>query len=238
MRPALHAEWTKLRTVPGPAWSLAALVAATVGLGALVAGTTDCGRDGCDPVATRLAGVYLGQLAALAIGVVAVSGEYDTMLVRTTLAAEPRRGRVFAAKAVVATTVVLGAALLAVVGSLLATGGVAGSALRPATGTALYLGLVALLGLGLGAVVRHTAAALTTAAAVLYLPLLVTLLVPMSAPAQQRVQRWAPMTAGLAVQSTVDRAVPIGPWTGLGVLAGYAAAGSALGYAALRFRDA
>lgn len=244
MRRAVRAEWTKLRTVPSTAWSLVALVGLTVGLGALAAGT-DCARDGCDPVVLSLSGVYVGQLAAVLIAVLAVSAEYDGMLIRTTLAADPRRGTVLAAKAVVVTALVLGAGGLAVAGSLLAGRGIlpapaGGPTVRAAGGTVLYLGLVALLGVGIAAVVRQTAAAVTTATAVLYLPLLVTLIVPMSEQTQQRVQRLAPMTAGLAVQASSEpgRRVPIGPWAGLGVLAGYATAGTALGYLSIRIRDA
>lgn len=242
MRRAVRAEWTKLRTVPGTAWSLAALVGLTVGPGALAAGT-DCARDGCDPVPLSLSGVYIGQLAAVVIAVLAVSAEYDGMLIRTTLAADPRRGVVLTAKAVVVSALVLGAGGLAVAGSLLVARGIlpAGApTVRAAAGTVLYLGLVALLCVGIAAVVRQTAAAVTTATAVLYLPLLVTLIVPMSDRTQQRIQRLAPMTAGLAVQagSEPGRRVPIGPWAGLGVLAGYAAAGTALGYLSIRVRDA
>ena len=192
-----------------------------------------------------LSGVYIGQLAAVLIAVLAVSAEYDGMLIRTTLAADPRRGTVLAAKAVVVTALVLGAGGVAVAGSLLAGRGIlpapaGGLTVRAAAGTVLYLGLVALLGVGIAAVVRQTAAAVTTATAVLYLPLLVTLIVPMSEQTQQRVQRLAPMTAGLAVQASPEpgRRVPIGPWAGLGVLAGYAAAGTALAYLSIRVRDA
>ena len=244
MRRAVRAEWTKLRTVPSTAWSLVALVGLTVGIGALAAGT-DCVQDRCDAVVLSLSGVYIGQLVAVLIAVLAVSAEYDGMLIRTTLATDPRRGTVLAAKAVVVTALVLGAGGVAVAGSLLAGRGILpapapGPTVRAAAGTVLYLGLVALLSVGIAAVMRQTAAAVTTATAVLYLPLLVTLIVPMSEQTQQRVQRLAPMTAGLAVQASPEpgRRVPIGPWAGLGVLAGYAAAGTALGYLSIRVRDA
>lgn len=264
MRHAVHAEWTKLRTVPSAAWSLLALVALPVALGALVTAGIDppaCApaTAGCapDPAVVSLSGVYLGQLAVVLIAVLAVSTEYDTMMIRTTLAADPRRGTVLAAKALVVTAAVLGAGLLGVLGSVIAGRAVLsgngftaadgfpppsladGPTLRAALGTVVYLGLVALLCLGVAAAVRHTAAAVTAAMAILYLPVLLALIVPMSAQAQQRVQRYSPMSAGLAVQTTAERADrPIGPWPGLGVLAGYAAAGTVLGYFLLRSRDA
>lgn len=265
MRHAVHAEWTKLRTVPSTAWCLLALVALTVALSALVLTGTDppdCAPPGAgcatDPTVASLSGVYLGQIAVVLIAVLTMSTEYDAMMIRTTLAANPRRGTVFAAKAVIVTTTVLGAGLLGVLGSLLAgrtilpgNGFTATSGfpppsladeptLRAGFGTVLYLGLVALLSLGIAAAVRHTAAAVTAVTAILYLPVLLALIVPMSAHAQETVQKYSPMSAGLAVQATVERVgrLPIGPWAGLGVLAAYAGAGAVLGYLLLRTRDA
>ena len=84
-------------------------------------------------------------------------------------------------------------------------------------GSGLYLASVALLGLGVGAIVRHTGAAITLVIAILFVPLIGASLLPdcISDP----VLRFSPMTAGLAIQRTVDRAdsVPIGEWAGLGV---------------------
>jgi ABC-2 type transport system permease protein len=265
MKHAVQAEWTKLRTVPSTAWSLAALIALMVALSALVVAGTDS-RDcapatsGCatDTTVLALSGVYLGQIAVVLIAVTAVSTEYDTMMIRTTLAANPHRGVVLAAKALVVTATVLGAGALGVFGSLLAgrpllTDKGFSSAngypppsladaptLRAAVGTVLYLGLVALLCHGIAIAVRHTAAAVTAAVAVLYLPVLVALIVPMSGQTQERVQKYSPMSAGLAVQATVEGAgrVHIGPWAGLAVLAAYAGAGTALGYVLIRSRDA
>ena len=261
----MHAEWTKLRTVPSTAWSLAMLIALTVALTALVVAGTDSpdcapAATGCDTDTTvlSLSGVYLGQIAVVLVAVTALSTEYDTMMIRTTLAANPRRGAVLAAKALVVTATVLGAGALSVLGSLLAGRAVLADngftaangfpppsladepTLRAAVGTVLYLGLVALLCLGIAAAVRHTAAAVTAALAVLYLPVLLALILPMSVRAQERVQKYSPMSAGLAVQATVERAsrIHIGPWAGLGVLAVYAGGSAALGYLLLRSRDA
>lgn len=265
MRRAVRAEWTKLRTVPSTAWYLVALVTGQVALGTLVTVGTDApdcapGAAGCgtDTTMMSLSGVYLGQAAVVLIAVLAVSTEYDTMMIRTTLAAEPRRGTVLAAKALVVTAAVLGAGLLAALGSVVAGRAVLpgngftaangypplsladGATLRAAAGTVLYLGLVALLCLGVVAAVRHTAAAVTAAMAVLYLPVLLVLILPMSARVEDGVQRYSPMSAGLAVQATVERVgrAPVGPWAGLGILAAYAVAAAILGYLVLRIRDA
>jgi ABC-2 type transport system permease protein len=262
---ALHAEWTKLRTVPSTAWAVLGLVGMTVALSALTTASVD--TSGCPPPTTgcdedttllSLSGVYLGQVAVVLLAVLAVSAEYESMMIRTTLAANPSRGAVFTGKAAVVTGTVLGAGVLGVLGALVAgrtilpgNGFTAangypppslayGPTLRAVVGTVLYLGLVALLSLGVGTALRHTAAGITTMLAVLFVPLILTLVLPLPGSTREAIQKYSPMTAGLAVQATVDRAdrVPIGPWAGLGVLAGYAATGTALGYTVLRTRDA
>jgi hypothetical protein len=265
MKQSVHAEWTKLRTVPSTAWSILALVAFTAALSALVTSAVDTSgcpppTAGCDEDTTllSLSGVYLGQIAVVLLAVLAVSAEYDTMMIRTTLAANPRRGAVFTAKAAVVTATVLGAGLLGVLGALLAgrailpgNGFTAANGypppsladeptLRAVVGTVLYLGLVGLLSLGVAAAVRHSAAAITTVLAMLYIPFILALTLPLPAHTREMILKYSPMTAGLAVQATVERAdsVPIGPWAGLGVLAAYAGAGVLLGYAMLRIRDA
>src|SRR5262249_27364755 len=125
-RAALHAEWTKLRTGPGPAWLALAVIAATVALSAAAAAAARCPAAGCaadpaaDPAKISLTGVVLSQAVVAVLAVLVVSGEYSTGLIRVTLAAMPRRGIVLAAKALVVTGVVLAAGVLAVLGSLLA----------------------------------------------------------------------------------------------------------------------
>ncbi|NUS15532.1 MAG: ABC transporter permease subunit [Streptomyces sp.] len=251
MRPAVHAEWTKLRTVGGTLWLLLGTVAATVALGAAGASTVTCGPAGCGDVTRRcLVGVQLGQAPVVVLAVTAVAGEYGTGLIRTTLAAVPRRGAVLAAKAVTLAGVVAAAGTVAVLGSLLAgrllvPGGgrpalslADGPTLRAAFGSVLYLALVALLGLGVGTAVRDSAAGAGIVLGLLHLFPLLALTV--ADPHYHRLlQQVGPMSAGLAVQATtgLDR-LPIGPWAGLGVTAAWAAAALLTGGALLRTRDA
>ena len=108
LRDALHAEWIKLRTAPGTFW--------------LVFAATRCRATGCgqDPAKVSLTGIYLGQVAVAMVAVPAISGEYSSGMIRTTLAAMPHRITVLAAKAALLTGLMLAAGALAVLGSLLA----------------------------------------------------------------------------------------------------------------------
>ncbi len=258
MRAALHAEWTKLRTVASTGALLAGVVAATVALSALAAAARSCGPGAaCHPDLAKLTltGVDLGQAVVVMVAVLAVSGEYATGMIRVTLAAVPRRGVMLAAKAVVVTGAALAAGVLAVGGSLLAGRLIlpghgfspvhgypdlslgTGAVLRAAGGSVLYLALIALLSLGVAAAVREAAVAIGVVLGLLYLfPILGQ--VAGSAAWQRHLEQVGPMTAGLEIQaSTGLRGLPIGPWAGLGVLAAWAAAALAAGGLVFRFRD-
>src|SRR5262249_793273 len=132
-----------------------------------------------DAVRLSLAGVRLSQLAVVVLAVLTVSVEYETTMIRTTFAAVPGRLTVLAAKALVLTNVVLAAGAV----TMLAMFGLGravmpdgypslsladGPTLRAFGGTVLYLGLTALLGLGVATIVRHTAGGITLVAALLY----------------------------------------------------------------------
>ncbi|QXJ19837.1 ABC transporter permease subunit [Actinomadura graeca] len=259
---ALRAEWTKLRTLPSTAWLLLALTAATVAVGAAVTGSVDTSHcdtpAGCAEDTPRLAlsGVQAGQVAAVVLGALAVGGEYATGTIAATLAAVPRRATVLLAKAAVVGAAVAAAGTAAVLASLAAArlllprGGFTaahgypplspadGPTARAALGTVLYLVLVALLSLGAAAALRDSAGAITGVLTVLWIVPAVTPFV--GDPAwRDRLDRYAPMSAGLAARSTraLDT-LPIGPWAGLGLLAAYAAAALAIGGALFTARDA
>ncbi len=252
MRPALHAEWTKMRTVAGPMWLLLGMIAATVALSAAATSVMTCTSAGCggDPVKLSLIGVHLGQALVAVLAVLVISGEYSSGVIRTTLTAMPRRATAFAAKAFTLTGVVTAAGTVAILGSLLAgrlillaRGHPAlaltdVATLRAATGSILYLSLIALLGLGVAAVVRSSAAGMGAILGLLYLLPIVSQMIgdPLL---QRRLEQIAPMSAGLAIQATTDlHSLPLSPWAGLGVTAGWAATALVAGGLALRLRDA
>jgi ABC-2 type transport system permease protein len=262
---SVHAEWTKLRTVRGSWWTMLALIGLAVSVSALVTSgaevptcsSTASQCDATDTTALALSGVLLAQLAAVLLGVAAMSSEYEPRLIRATFAAQPRRTTVFAAKTAVVAAALLAAAVPGVLLSLLigravlsahgftAATGHAQQRLgdhavqRAVLGTVVYLLLVGLLSLGIAAVVRHTASAVVAATTLLYGSYLFTLIVPMSTDTLHQVQRSTPMTAGLEVQSTITGSGgALDPLAGISVLAGYAIALCLLGCVTLNRRDA
>jgi ABC-2 type transport system permease protein len=258
LRNALHAEWTKARTLPGTGWLLLGAAVLTVIVGVAVSSVVRCPSGHCaeDPAKISLTGIYLGQAVVAILAVLAVSSEYSTGMMRVTVTAMPHRVAVLAAKAAVLTGPVLAAGTVAVLGSVLAGRlilpghGIGpahgypalsladGPVLRAAGGTVLYLGLIALFSLGIATAVRDAAAAIGIVLALLYLfPILSV--VAGSTGARRHLEQFAPMTAGMAIQATTGlRSLPISPWAGLAVLAAWAAAAMLAGGLALRLRDA
>ena len=233
-------------------------MAATAALGAVADAATKCPSGGCqlDPARTCLTGIYLSQAVVAILAVLAISSEYGSGMIRVTFTAMPRRTTVLAAKAVTVTGLALAAGTVAVLGSVLAGrlilpghGFTAahgypplslgdGPVLRAAAGSVLYLALIALLSLGVAAAVRDSAVAIGIILGLLYLiPIIATVV---GAPGWHRhLGQIAPMTAGLAIQATTGlRSLPLSPWTGLGVLAAWAAAARLAGGLLLRLRDA
>jgi ABC-2 type transport system permease protein len=256
---ALHAEWTKLRTAPGMTWLLLAAFALTVALSTATAAALNCSpATSCPADITKLSltGVDLGQAVVAVMAVLAISGEYSTGMIRTTLTAMPRRAHVLAAKAAVVTGPVAATATIAVLGSLLAGRLILpghgfspahgylplsmahGPTLRAAAGSVLYLALIALLSLGAATAVRDSATAIGVVLGLLYLFPVVAAVIP-DPHLQRHLMQIAPMTAGLEVQATAGlRSLPLTPWEGLGVLAAWAAAALLTGGLLLRLRDA
>jgi ABC-2 type transport system permease protein len=250
----VRSEWTKLRTVPSTAWSLLATLALVIGAGALYSllrearpPTGAAARAAFDPVAVSLTGVQLAQLAVGILGVLLIAGEYATGTIRVSLAAVPRRLPVLWGKAVVLglTTLVLClpatfAAFL--VGQSILSGKQLDVPLsdpgvfRAVLGSALYLGVTGLLGLGLGAALRSTAAAVAALFGVLFGPQLLVGLLP--AEWSDRLYPYLPVPAGAAVANVRPDPTALAPWTGFGVFCLYTAVALALAAWQLRRRDA
>jgi ABC-2 type transport system permease protein len=260
--PALRAEWLKFRTVRSTAWSLLLLVGVSVLFTAFVsAGSSTMGgspdRPGDnDLVLESLSGVWFGQIAAAVLAVLVITSEYSTGMIRTSLAADPRRRTLLGAKAVVVGTVVLvvgfatSTACFLIGQQLFRRGGFVyengypavsladGEAFRAVVGTGAYLGLVAIFALAVGAIVRHTAGAITLVLAVVLAPVIAVGFLPESLA--EPVEKSSLMAAGLAVQQTVDRPdnIPLSPWAGLAVGCAYAVGALLLALWLIARRDA
>jgi ABC-2 type transport system permease protein len=259
MANALRAEWTKLRTVAGPAWLLAALVTLTIAVSALATAAVTCpSGTACpvDPAKLSLTGIEFGQAVVAVLAVLAISTEYSTGMIRLTLAAMPRRTTMLGAKASLLAGLVLAAGALAVAGSVLAgrlilpghgftpARGFAlvslanATVVRAAAGSVLYLALIALLSLGIAVAVRDSAVAIGIVLALLYLFPIVANVVT-NEHWHRHLEQIGPMTSGLAIQATTGlRSLPISPWAGLGVLAAWATGALLAGGLLLRLRDA
>jgi ABC-2 type transport system permease protein len=257
VKSALHAEWTKLRTVPGTGWLLLVVVVLTVGLSWLATSAVHFqARELQDQVKISLVGVQAGQAVVAVLGVLIITGEYSSGMIRSTLAAIPRRWPMLAAKATVLTGMVLLAGTVAVLGSLMlarltlpgngftATNGFAvlsltdPQTLRATAGSILYLALIGLLSLGMATLIRDTAVAVGVVLGLLYLfPILIQ--VVGDPDWKRRLEQIAPTNAGLGIQSTVDlQSLAISPWMGMGVLAAWATTAMVAAAVMLRWRDA
>ncbi|WP_432004499.1 ABC transporter permease [Streptomyces parvus] len=183
---AIASEWTKLRSVRATVWTLGVMVALMLALGvgtALLLAASDTNLAGEPALALGFFGVLLGSLCVITLGVLTIGSEYSTGMIRTTLTACPSRARVLAAKAIVffsltfvITTVT--ATIVAVLQTLILSGTVAasGGAWALATvGVGGYMAGLGLLSLAVGAIVRHSAGAITIMIGVVLLPLVLAI---------------------------------------------------------------
>jgi len=246
-------EWTKLRSVRSTRWSLLAAFFITIGIGAVACLVVAHhypqmrARDKLDfhPLEVNLAGVQLAQLAIGVLGVLIITAEYSTGMIRASFTAVPKRLPVLWAKVAVFGAVTFALMLPAVlvaffVGQAILArhhinvGFTAPHVARVLVGAALYLTVVGLFGLGLGAIVRNTAGGIASFAAIMFvLPPLMNVL-PTSW--NNAASPYLPLQAGEAILSTTPGG-HLSPWVGLLLFAGYAAASIAIGAVLLVRRD-
>lgn len=197
---ALLSEWTKIRTVRSTMWTLAVMFVLTVGIGSLFALALS-GEEyvGLPLLSGTFFGLMLGQICVMTLGVLVISSEYGTGMMRTTLTASPQRGRVLLAKVLVFFAVSFTMTLLATGLSGLIQSSLLGdqtttdryiesymeSSIENGTvvatgehwmdatvGAALFVSLLGVLGLAIGALLRHSAGAITTMMALVLVPLI------------------------------------------------------------------
>jgi ABC-2 type transport system permease protein len=233
----LLSEWTKFRTLRSMVWTLLIGVLLTVILDAVfawVSGSTITAaeRASFQPISTSLDGIMFSQLALGVLGVLVISGEYSTGMIRSSLTSVPRRLPVLWAKLVVFTAVVfpvmlvttftsffIGQALLS--GYHLNVGISAPGALGAIVGAAAFVTVAGLAGAALGGLLRNTAAGISVFAGLFFVIPMITHLLPDSL--QQRFAQYLPFGLEESIYGHGgDLAHPLGPWAAFGLLCGYA----------------
>ena len=233
------AEWTKIRSVRSTVWTLGLFVVITIGLTALFSWLSEShwtgpqapARDArivADPVGFIFgAGIGLGQLTICVLGVLVISTEYSTGVIRASLLAVPKRWPMLAAKiAVFALLIFVLAEIVAFVSFFLGSAilhsrvqvAISDSGvLRAVIGAGLYLTVLGILALGIGGLIRHTAGAISTAiGVVLVLPILTSLL-PSSWGAH--INAYLPEQAGTLITHTHQVSGDLlSPWQGFAVM--------------------
>jgi ABC-type transport system involved in multi-copper enzyme maturation permease subunit len=252
----VRSELTKIRSTRSTYWTLLALIVVTVGFGGLASWGAASHSQGLGPgfdaTQRSLGGLYIGQLIIAVLGALAITSEYSTGMIRTSLTAMPRRGTVFAAKAIVFGAVALGTSLITSFAAfflgqalmsghhLSATLGQPG-VLRAVFGGALFLTACGLLAFGIGMMVRHTAAAIATSTGLLFVLTVLVRFLPGSW--QNDVDKWMPAIAGSQVWAALppppgQQPAMFSAWPGFAVLAGYAVVALLAGLILFRRRDA
>ncbi|MGW2683806.1 ABC transporter permease [Streptomyces sp. NPDC001414] len=250
----VRSEWTKIRSVSSTVWTLSLAVVVSVALGTLLSALANSHfsdmpareRVSFDPTNISFAGLTLGQLAMIVFGVLVVSNEYSTGMIRTSLAAVPQRATFLFSKIAVAAGLALAVGLLtsfaafflgqAMLGSHRAHLGDTG-VLRAVIGGGLYMTLIAVFSMGVATMLRSP---------LLSLGILMPFFFLISnilgnVDATKKIGRFLPDQAGSHIMEVVPRAgddVPYGPWGGLGVMGLWVVAALIGGYALLKRRDA
>ena len=251
----LRSEWVKLRSVRSTFWALTVTVVLGVGLGAVISAAAAHGyarfsvsqKQSWDPTGVSQAGFVIAQLAIAVLGVLCISSEYSSGMIRTSLIAVPKRGRILAAKALVFAVVafVVGeftsfAAFFA--GQALISGHAPHAALadpgiaRALVGAGLYVTALAVLSVATGSLLRRPAAAIASLVAVL----LVLPLIAQALPDSWRnpVSEFWPTQAGSQITNVYHSAHTLQPWPGLGVMCLFVAIVYAIAWMLLDRRDA
>ncbi|WP_217213132.1 ABC transporter permease [Streptomyces sp. AC550_RSS872] len=250
----VRSEWTKIRSVASTVWTLSLAVVVTIALGMLISGLSNSEFDNMserdrlsfDPTFISFAGMSLGQLALIVFGVLVVSNEYSTGMIRTSLAAVPRRGTFLASKIAVATglalvvglatsfvTFFLGQAMLGDHRAEIGDPGV----LRAVIGGGLYMALIAMFSMGVAAMLRSPMLSLGILMPFFFL--VSNILGNVSAT--EKIGRYLPDQAGsriMQVVTPIDDDKPYGPWGGLGIMVLWVIAALLGGYLTLKKRDA
>ncbi|MGW1075233.1 ABC transporter permease [Streptomyces sp. NPDC002537] len=249
----LQSEWTKIKSVRSTVWTLGLAFVVTVALGALISALsksqfdkmTPKERINFDPTFTSFAGMGLGQLAMIVFGVLVVSNEYSTGMIRTSLAAVPQRATFLFSKITIATLLALVVSMVtsfvsfflgqAMLGEHKASIGDEG-VLRAVIGGGLYMTLITVFSMGVATMLRSPMLSLG-----ILMPFFFLISNILGAvPATKKVAQYFPDQAGRKIMQviTFDDEAPYGPWGGFAIMVLWVVAAVLGGYAILKERDA
>jgi ABC-2 type transport system permease protein len=247
----MRSEWTKIRSVRSTVWSLGVAVLFLIGIGILACLIAESRypdlRGDFHPLTQSLRGVNLAQFAVGVLGVLTITAEYSTGMIRSSMCAVPKRLPVLWAKALVFGAVTFAITLPAIViafliGQSILTGhhldvslstpGV----LRSLFGAALFLTVMGLFGLGLGTIIRTTAGGISALVAIVFVipPILEAILTTNLA---NDINPYLPLSAGGAIWTINPDPNTLSPWAGFAVFCAYAVVSLAIGAVVLRRRD-
>ncbi len=247
-------EWTKLRSVRSTRWSLLVTLILILGIGILACVVFESrwphlspeDKLKFHPLRVNLAGVNFAQLSIGVLGVLVITAEYSTGMIRSTFSAVPKRLPVLWGKALVFGAVAFAISLPAVflvffIGQSILSGqhiniGISHpGVLRSLFGAALFLTVMGLFGLGLGAIIRSTAGAIAALAGIVFvLPPVIGLLPESTA---ESIEPYLPSKAGGAVWTITPDPHTLAPWAGFGLFCAYAAVALVLAAVLMRRRD-
>jgi len=254
----LLTEWIKIRSVRSTVWTLILLFVLTVGFTALlslaISASWGQARPAthaaviADPVGTILGtGLEFGQLAVCVLGVLVISSEYAAGTIRVSLLAVPRRWPMLAAKALVFAVIVFVVGEVAAFGSFFAGSAILHShapvsisdpgVARAIVGAGLYLTVLGWFAMAIGALLRHTAGAITTVIGVVFVLPIIAAFLPASWG--QHIHDYLPSVSGSMIAQAHQGANQVlSPWQGFGVLGGWTALLLAVAFPLLQRRDA
>lgn len=255
-RRVLRSEWTKLWSLRSTRWSLLAAVVAMAGLGMIIAAfrmghwshLSPHERATYDPIDNGVGGYHLAQLPIGVLGVMVITGEYATGMIRSSLMAVPHRLPVLWAKALVFAAVTFVLMLASAFVSFFGVQAIVTQrhvqaqlgdphALRAVVGTALFLTVLGVLAVGLGGLIRSTAGGIAAFVGLLFVLPGITALLPSNIG--DAISPYLPLNAGFTVAtSTFDNSHHLAPWTGFAVFCGYAALAMLAAAISLARRDA
>jgi ABC-2 type transport system permease protein len=252
----LRSEWTKLWTLRSTRWSVLVSMLAMAGLGPLIAAVqmsrwshlSPHDRLTYDAINTGVGGWHLAQLTIGVLGVLVITGEYTTGMIRSSLMAVPRRLPVLWGKLIVFAAVTFGLMLIASLISFLSVQAIVTQhhvqrslgdpgALRTVIGAALFLMVLSIMCVGIGTLLRNTAGGIATFVGLLFVLPGISAILPSSV--NDSISPYLPLNAGTTLAShSFDNPHHLAPWTGFALFCGYAAVAVLAGAFTLLRRDA